>query len=132
MNVNDSQRELLLKYLDGHLQPGEDKPLHELLASNAAARDFLREIAEQAVMVADIERMAAGLREVVAGEQFFGVDARPVRNTWLRRLLALSAIVIVALVGGLIYQHVSADRQVAVTSVIDPPPVSDPPVAKSW
>ncbi|MDA1164826.1 MAG: FecR family protein [Planctomycetota bacterium] len=130
MNVNDSQRQLLLKYLDGHLQPEEEKPLHELLESNVAARDFLREIAEQAVMVADIERMAAGSCEVVAGDHFITVDARPVRNTWLRRQLALSAIVIVALVSGLIYQHVSADRQVAMPSVIYPPPVSDPPVAR--
>jgi FecR protein len=129
-NITDSQRELLLKYLDGYLQPEEEKPLHELLESNPAARDFLREIAQQAVMVADIERMAAGNREVVAVERFITVDAQPVRNTWSRMLLALSAIVILAMVGGLIYQYVSADRQVTVTSVVYPSPVSDPPVAR--
>ncbi|MBM3846647.1 MAG: hypothetical protein FJ405_10240, partial [Verrucomicrobia bacterium] len=48
--------ELLLRLLDGKLPPEERERAIALLRSDAAARAFLREVAEQAVMLSDIER----------------------------------------------------------------------------
>ncbi len=60
MSPNDSQHELLLRYLDDRVTPEEHVRVSELLRSDAAAREFLRTVSEQAVMVADLERIAAG------------------------------------------------------------------------
>ena len=65
MNPNDSRRELLLRYLDGRVTPGERLRVAELLRSDASAREFLRTVSEQAVMVADLERIAAGRAEAL-------------------------------------------------------------------
>ncbi len=60
IHLNPDHAELLLRFLDGKLPPGERERANELLRSDAAARAFLREVAEQSVMVADLERSAAG------------------------------------------------------------------------
>ena len=57
MKENESNQELLLRYLDGNLLPEEKTRVADLLRSDAAARAFLREVAEQAVTVADAERV---------------------------------------------------------------------------
>ncbi len=65
MNPNDAPRELLLRHLDGRLTQEERLRVAELLRTDPAARAFLREVAEQAVMVADLERIAAGRQEAL-------------------------------------------------------------------
>ena len=65
MNPDDSQHELLLRYLDGRVTPEERQRVVELLRVDAAAREFLRTVSEQAVMVADLERIAAGREEAI-------------------------------------------------------------------
>jgi ferric-dicitrate binding protein FerR (iron transport regulator) len=65
MNRNDSQHELLLRHIDGRLTPEERLRVAALLHTGPAAREFLREVAEQAVMVADLERIAAGRAEAL-------------------------------------------------------------------
>lgn len=59
MNSNESQNELLLRYLEGQVTPAERLRALELLRADPLAREFLREIAEQSVMVADLERTAS-------------------------------------------------------------------------
>jgi ferric-dicitrate binding protein FerR (iron transport regulator) len=63
MSRNDSQQELLLRHLDGRLTQDERLRVAELLRTNPDARAFLREVAEHAVMVADLERVAMGRQE---------------------------------------------------------------------
>ena len=63
MNPNKAQYELLLRHLDDRLTQAERLRVVELLRTDPAARAFLREVAEQAVMVADLERIAAGRQE---------------------------------------------------------------------
>ena len=58
MNPNDSTHELLVRHLDGRLTPEERQHVAELLRIDPSAREFLREVSEQAVMVADLERIA--------------------------------------------------------------------------
>lgn len=71
MNQNDSPHELLLRHLDGRLTPDERRRAAELLRTDPEARTFLRAVAEQAVMVADLERVALGRQEAL--------DLRPLR-----------------------------------------------------
>ena len=63
MNPNDAPRELLLRYLDGRLTSEERLRVAELLRTDSQARAFLREVAEQAVMVADLEQIALARQE---------------------------------------------------------------------
>ena len=49
MNLDDS--ELLLRYLEGKVTAGERQQVVERLRSDRAARDFVREVAEQSVLV---------------------------------------------------------------------------------
>jgi len=57
MKDADSNQELLLRYLDSNLLPEEKAQVADLLRCDPAARAFLREVAEQAVTVADVERV---------------------------------------------------------------------------
>ncbi len=60
MSAGPSGKERLVRYLDGRLSPEEHRQVLDWLRTDPAARAFLREVAEQAVMVADHERIAAG------------------------------------------------------------------------
>lgn len=57
-NVNEleARRELLLRHVDGRASDEEGSKVQAWLRTDPAARAFLREVAEQAVMIADIER----------------------------------------------------------------------------
>jgi ferric-dicitrate binding protein FerR (iron transport regulator) len=59
MTARADRDELLLRYLDGALSPGETKQLETLLREDAAARECLRQIAEQAVAMGDLARARA-------------------------------------------------------------------------
>ncbi|MBT6789106.1 MAG: FecR domain-containing protein [Verrucomicrobia bacterium] len=55
--MSEEQNELLLRHLNGQLGPDEEPKVADLLRGNAEARTFLRAVAEQAVVVADVERL---------------------------------------------------------------------------
>ena len=57
MTSNEDQNELLLRYLDGSLDPSDQAMVAALLRGDAGARAFLRGVAEQAVVVAAVERI---------------------------------------------------------------------------
>ena len=57
MTWSEEQNELLLRHLNGQLGPDEETKVADLLRGNAGARAFLRAVAEQAVVVADVERI---------------------------------------------------------------------------
>ena len=58
MALNEEQQAQLLRHLNGELSPAEASGVAQLLKANAEARAFLRGVAEQAVVVADVERLA--------------------------------------------------------------------------
>ena len=62
MSLNESQRELLVRNLESRVPEAERAQALELLHNDAEARAFLREVAEQSVMLAELERVAAGRR----------------------------------------------------------------------
>jgi len=102
MNPNEAQREFLLRYLDGRLTPEERLHVVGLLRTDPAARAFLREVAEQAVMVADLERIVLGRQEELhprpLGPANQGRALVPVRFRAWQWGLAAAVIVLLAVV----------------------------------
>jgi len=58
MALNEEQKIQLLQHLNEELSPAESANVAQLLKADAEARTFLRSVAEQAVVVADVERLA--------------------------------------------------------------------------
>lgn len=58
MALNEEQQASLLRHLNGDLSPTETGDVARLLKEDAEARAFLRGVAEQAVVVADVERLS--------------------------------------------------------------------------
>jgi hypothetical protein len=102
MNPNESQQELLLRYLEDRVTPEERQQVVASLRTDAAARAFLRTVSEQAVMVADLERIAVGRaaalhpRPAAAGQRRKLV---PVNfRSWPWSVAAAAAIVLLVVV----------------------------------
>lgn len=60
--MNNEHYELLLRYLDNNLDADDATRAINLLQSDHEARDFVRLVAEQAITVADVERVAHSRR----------------------------------------------------------------------
>ena len=58
MALNEEQQASLLRHLNGDLSPTETVDVARLLKEDTEARAFLRGVAEQAVVVADVERLS--------------------------------------------------------------------------
>lgn len=104
MSATHSQHDLLLRHIDGRLTPEERLRVDDLLRSGPDARAFLREVAEQAVMVADLERLSLGRPDEPQSSARRSDDQR--RNAppnrfrgWRWGLSAAAAVGLVALVG---------------------------------
>lgn len=97
MNLTDSQRELLLGCLEGRVQGTERAQATELLRTDAEARAFLREVAEQSVMVAELERIAAGRQEQLHPRLSVDLEQQIVPVSFLswRRVAAAAAVLLV-------------------------------------
>jgi len=61
--MTEPYEQLVFRYLDGQLDPEDESQLAELLRNDPEARAFLRNVAEQAVVVADLERTEQTRRE---------------------------------------------------------------------
>jgi ferric-dicitrate binding protein FerR (iron transport regulator) len=101
MNDNESERELVLRYLEGKVTAVERQQAVELLRANRDAREFLREVAEQSVMVADLERTAqARQKDLVPHPARIASNHRipsPVRfRAWQWGLAAAASIAVLA------------------------------------
>jgi len=60
MNPHDPKLEQLVGLVDGRLAEAEADQVTASLRQDPEARRFLREMAEQAVMIADVERETLG------------------------------------------------------------------------
>jgi ferric-dicitrate binding protein FerR (iron transport regulator) len=76
MKDAESNQELILRYLDGNLLPEEQAQVADLLRSNSEARAFLREVAEQAVTVADMERVEQRRQKELEARQDWAGEKR--------------------------------------------------------
>ncbi len=85
MSLSDLQQARLLRRLDGNLPTSECKEIDELLRNSPEAREFVRDVAEQAVAVADLER-ANFSRGVAAISKLPPSTTAPSRRqSWLHR-----------------------------------------------
>ena len=100
MNPNEPDHELLLRYLEGKVTPEERQRVLDLLRTDREAREFLREVAEQSVMLADLERMAQGQQQELSPRatenQRVVAPAQFRRWQWAAAAVAAVALVVVA------------------------------------
>jgi len=96
MKETDSYQELLLKYLDGTLCSEEEAQVTDLLRSNAQARAFLRDVAEQAVTVADVARSEGSRQNALAAKQNWAGRRRHRMLAWSWVLGAAACLALVA------------------------------------
>jgi len=101
MNSTNPQHELLVRYLDGATSEEESARVVEWLRRDADARAFLRTLSEQAVVVADVERVAISREQAlkaVDAPQTPQLETR-VRGRvppWARRVAVAIALVAVS------------------------------------
>lgn len=99
MNSETPEHASLLRYLDGRTTPAQRSGTEQWLRTDPEARAFLREVAEQSVMVADLER-AALAHQAERSARFTGTR-RDRRHSWgarfrpWQRALAASAMLLV-------------------------------------
>ena len=110
MNSQAPAHETLLRYLDGRLTPDESREVGQWLQTDPSARAFLREVAEQAVMVADLERAALG--QVTESSASLADAARPKRllgagrfRPWQRALAAAAVMMVLAVVAAELFRE---------------------------
>ena len=120
MKDAESYQELLLRYLEGNLLPEEETRVADLLHRDPQARAFLRDVAEQAVTAADMERVESrrrgelDARQDWAGNrhQALGGIGRP-RVRLARWPWAVAAAAVVALFASVYFQWPSAEPEIA-------------------
>ena len=118
MRDTDSTEELLLKYLDGNLSPQEEAEVADLLRSNAQARAFLRDVAEQAVTVADVERTEGSHQHALEAKQGWAGRRRRRMGAWSWALGAAACLVLMA---NIAFYMVNTERKiVTITGVSGP------------
>lgn len=99
----EQKQELVVRYLDDRLKPGERAQVSELLRTDPGAREFLRSVAEQAVTFADGERtLSAGQAELHVRRQMpVAQTSKVVRvnfKDWLRPLAAAAVIILLGII----------------------------------
>jgi len=120
MKDSESYQELLLRYLDGNLLPEEQAQVAELLRNDPNARAFLRDVAEQAVTIADVERVEERRdREIEARQDWAGNRretltriGRP-RTRLARWPWAVAAAACFALIASVYFQSPSDGLEIA-------------------
>ena len=99
MALNEEQQAQLLRHLNGELSPAEASGVAQHLKADAEARAFLRGVAEQAVVVADVERLAQH-RE----------PAKVVRPVFSPVKWAVAAAIILVLAGSFLFTILSGTQ----------------------
>ena len=99
MALNEEQQARLLRYMNGELPPTESADVARFIKEDAEARAFLRGVAEQAVVVADVERLEQQHKPAKV--------LRPVFNPvkW-----AVAAAIILVLVGSFLFTIQSSKK----------------------
>ena len=121
MSDSKADHELLLRHLDGRLSAAEETQVAELLRNKPEARAFLREVAEQAVIVAEIERTEHARRGEVELRVVPPEDSRIRRvrfNDW-RWITAIAAAVLL-LAGGTIWRTQTSAETARITEAHGP------------
>jgi len=120
MKDAESHKELLLRYLDGNLLPEEKAHVADLLRRDPEARAFLREVAEQAVTIADAERVQQrrrselGVRQDWAGNPREALTRmRELRIRFARWPWAVAAAATIALIASVYLSFSNVEPKIA-------------------
>jgi len=119
MKDTESRQELLLRYLDGNLLPEEEAQVADLLRCDPDARAFLRDVAEQAVVVADAERVEGRRRSELEARQDWAGNRREAlsrmggsRTRFARWPWAVAAAAVVALIASVVLLRPRAEPKI--------------------
>ena len=124
MNPPDPKHERLVRHVDGQLSDAEADQVAASLRNDPEARRFLRELAEQAVMIADLERETQGRRAVTQEPPL----AAPTRGRRARILtpsqpfgavLAIAASIAILLSAGLLFRKFQQRGEIATITALD-------------
>lgn len=116
MDTDETRRAWILRFLEGKVSAEERARVVELLRADAEARRFLRDVAEQSVMIADIERSARARDAVVSSEERGAPDRRAVVPHRSRGLgWGLVALVGVAVLAMAVQRHRGARPEAVLT-----------------
>ena len=133
MNDKNNWEELIDRHLRGELDEAEKEQLAELLDSDAAARqEFVEHVQWDTEMSEALRERSHSFRDLdnLAAEQS-ALKSEGARTRFLRMMLAVAAMVIVALSAGLIYQLAQTNgRSVETGSIAEQPRASDASVAR--
>lgn len=100
--ISDNQREQIVKFLDHQLNDRERLEVENLLRDDPAARTFLRSVAEQVVVFADVNQSLVNMQAVKSPAISRQIDQTknfesPRRRTWgVHALVAAAATLAVA------------------------------------
>jgi ferric-dicitrate binding protein FerR (iron transport regulator) len=119
MKDKELYEDLILRYLDGNLLPDEKNKVADLLRNDPEARTFLREIAEQAVTVADMERVERSQqRELEARQDWVGNQREALSGIKAPRIRfagwpwAVAAAACVALIASVVLLRPKAELEI--------------------
>ena len=124
MNPLDPKNERLVRHVDGRLSEAEADQVVASLRNDPEARRFLREMAEQAVMIADLERETHG-RRVAMQEHAIAVPARGRLARMLTpsrpfgAVLAIAASIVILLSAGLLFHKFQHRGDIATITALD-------------
>ena len=120
MKNKELYEDLIFRYLDGNLLPDEKTKVADLLRNDPEARAFLREVAEQAVTVADMERVERSqqrelqVRQDWAGNQHEALSKiRTPRIRFAGWPWAVAAAACVALIASVYFQWPFPEPEIA-------------------
>jgi anti-sigma factor RsiW len=124
MNPHDLNQERLVRHADGQLSEAEADQVAASLRNDPEARRFLREMAEQAVMIADLEREAQGRRALLqehtpATPAQSGIVGFPAPSRRFTAVLAVAASIAILLSAALLFLKFQHRGEIATITALD-------------
>ena len=124
MNPHDPNQEQFVGHLDGRLSEAEADQVATSLRHDPEARRFLREMAEQAVMIADLEREAQGRRALSQGNAPAapaqrGIAGFPKPSRRFTVVLAAAASIAILLSAALLFLKFQHRGEIATITALD-------------
>ena len=112
MKDAESHHELLLQYLDGNLPPEKEAQVADLLRADPEARAFLREVAEQAVTVADLARVEASRESALETRHGHLGNRRKVIHRFTKWPWAVAAAALIALIANVYFLLANVEPEI--------------------
>jgi len=124
MNPRDPKMEQLVGHVDGRLSGAEADQIAAALRHDPEARRFLREMAEQAVMIADVERETLGRQALLhkptpTAPAQRGIARFPAPSRRFTSMLAAAASIAILLSAALLFLKSQHRGEIATITALD-------------